>query len=190
MGKEMSQASFLNFKNVAILVLGGESTQMDDARDSRGHEPGETERTVDSLEDSRKDKVVVVSSSMFQATTGVVDQMPRDTVIKVNQDESKNGWSGCHEGNPGLSVEVTIVDEPWAVPDCTSLLRTVLWPGISAHVVTTREARHDTVRNLERLGRNGREELFDSGKENDRQDDRKVGNEVTGNVLCERKECA
>ena len=65
---------------------------------------------------------------MLQVVAGVVDQVPCDTVVEVEQDESKKGRSSRHEGDPALSVQVSHVSKPRSCSSRGSLVLAVIGP--------------------------------------------------------------
>jgi hypothetical protein len=64
MGEEHGQSSFLNTEDVSMRVLVSKGIQVNDARNSGGNQPRTTNETVDAVEDSIDDKIVVVGFSM------------------------------------------------------------------------------------------------------------------------------
>ena len=92
-GKEQGQTSFLHINNFAILVLVGQTVEMDDTRNSGGDQPGKTKDTIDKVEESIQAKIVVVGFTVLEFVVRMVDQVPCDTVIEEAKQEGKDGRS-------------------------------------------------------------------------------------------------
>ena len=85
MREQHRQPSLLHTDKLAILILLGQCIEVDDARHCGGHEPRQTQHSVDEVEDSVQHEIVVVCLTVLQLVVLVVDEMPRDTVVQVAQ---------------------------------------------------------------------------------------------------------
>ena len=80
----MRQTGLLDRDKFAILVFFGEGMQVDDAGDSSSNQPRQSQDTVDAVEDTNKDEIIVVSLSVLELVALVVYQVPCDTVKTAN----------------------------------------------------------------------------------------------------------
>lgn len=187
-GNEVCQACLLYLDDVAILVSVGQVIQVNDARDGGSHEPRETQETVDQIAKAIAQEVPIVGVSVLQVVTGVVDQMPCDSVIKVEEEKGKDGRTGSDEHRPGLSIEITHLGKPrtgtgWSIRNGSS---TFVWPKGITRGVTAREGRLKVVGNLELFGFHVIEtDLLHDRPQDDRAGDRKVMDEITGILVAE-----
>jgi hypothetical protein len=62
---------------------------VNNTRNSGGHEPRKSEKTVDHVAKTVQEKIPVVRFPVLQVVTGVVDQVPGDSVVKVKEDVRK-----------------------------------------------------------------------------------------------------
>ena len=131
-GEKHGQTSFLDFEELAVLVLLGETVEVDDAGHSGGDEPWETKHSVDEIEAATQKKIVVVGFSVLQLVALVVDQMPSDSIIEEDQHKGEEGRSGGKENHPTFSVHISQVGKPRASAECFIELFTVLGKACSA----------------------------------------------------------
>ena len=154
------QTGLLDTQNVTILVSFSKSIQVNDTRDSRGNKPWKAKESIDDLEGSIDHKIIVVCFTMFQLVVLVADQVPCDTIIKVNQDEAQEGRSSSHDRNPSLSIQVTKVSNPWTDSITFSLVRTVNRPLGVARSITALVGRFKGGRNIQSFNWDLRESKF------------------------------
>ena len=186
-GKEKSQTSFLHINNVAILVLVGQTVEMDNARNRGGDQPWKTKDTIDKVKHSVQAQIIVVRFPMLELVVGVVDQMPCDTVVKEAKQEGKDGRSSSDNGHPSLSSQVGKVDEPVTSSSGFGLIRTVIREEGFASAVTALERRFKLVRNVQLFSLNvGEQELLDGSGNQHRHGDGKVMNGTADAIVAEK----
>jgi hypothetical protein len=103
-GKEHGQACLLNFKEIAMSILLSKGVQVDNAWNSGGNQPRKTQKAIDHVEKSNKDNVIVVGFPMFKLVVLVVDQMPGDSIIKVDKQETHDGRSSSSKWGPARNI--------------------------------------------------------------------------------------
>ena len=176
----------MNTDDIAVLVLFGQVVQVDDARNSRSDQPRKTEETVDQVECTVQEKIPVVRIAVLQLVSGVVYQMPRDTVVEVKEDERKQSRSSRHEGDIALSIEVTELGEPRTNSGALSLIQTVIREVCITLSGTASKCGFEVIRDIEASGRDIREtkSLHDRPDDNSSRDG-KVMNKVTNGLVAE-----
>mmetsp|Transcript_27088 Transcript_27088/g.62976 ORF Transcript_27088/g.62976 Transcript_27088/m.62976 type:complete len:249 (-) Transcript_27088:914-1660(-) len=149
MREEHCEARFLHMSDLAVTVLLGEGIQVDDAGNSGRNQPRKTKHTIDHVENSTQQKIVVVRLSMLEVVRLVVHKMPCDSVVKEHQEECEEGWTSRHERNPSLPVQFEKVNKPWTDTRRCGLFRTVLGEEGLATAVATLKSWLEFVRHIE-----------------------------------------
>jgi len=111
-GEQVRQPCFLDADDVTVTVSLSQRLEVDDTGDGRRDQPGKAQQSVDEVEATTEEQIPVVGFTVCKFVRLVLDQVPCDTVIEVDQDEGADGRSGGNDGHPSLSVQVTEVSEP------------------------------------------------------------------------------
>jgi hypothetical protein len=86
MRKEHGQARFLHLDDRAIFgVAIGQAIEMDHAGHGGGHQPGQTQHSVDQVEKAAQAQVVVVRFAVLDLVTLAHDEMPCDAVVQEHK---------------------------------------------------------------------------------------------------------
>ena len=93
MAEEHGQSSFLQLEDGSCTIFVSKGVNMDDARNSCCNQPRKTHQSIDTIEDSTQAKVIVVCFTMFQLVVLVADQVPCDTIVKVDENKGQNSRS-------------------------------------------------------------------------------------------------
>jgi hypothetical protein len=110
--KKASQASFLNADSVSVLVLVRHCRDVKNARHSRGDQPRATDETIDDDLHGRETGIIVVSFTVSELVTRMIDNMPSDTIIQPNEDKGKTSGTGSENWNVSFSSEAEQVHKP------------------------------------------------------------------------------
>jgi len=86
--KKVGQARLLDANDVAVLVLVGQVVQMNNAGNRRRHKPRKSKKTVDHITETVQEEIPVVRFAVLKVVVGVVDQVPRDAVVKVKKEQT------------------------------------------------------------------------------------------------------
>ena len=188
MREEKGQSSFLHRDEVSILVLVSQSVQVNNTGDGSSDQPGKTQDSIDTVEETTQHKIVVVSFSVLQLVGLVVDQVPSDTVVQEAKQEGKDSRSSGHNDNPSFSVQVSKVSKPWASSDGFSDIETVVGPEAVTGGGTALERGFKFAGNLEGFGFNLLEnELLDQSPDDNRECDGKVVDRGSNTVVAEER---
>ena len=69
----------------------------------------------------------------------MVRLVPRDAIVQEDEDECKQARSGSHNGDPGLALDISQIDEPAPGPPWLVLFVAVIRPIRLARFVATLE---------------------------------------------------
>jgi hypothetical protein len=179
MTDQVCETGFLYLDDLSGGILVGQVVQVDNAGNSGGNQPRKSEQTVDHVGKSIQQEVPVVRVSVLQVVAGVVDQVPRDTVIEVKEDKGKRGRTGSRKDSPRLSVQITHLGKPRAGTDGGVLFGAFVRPERFASGVTASKCRFKGIGDVEFCRFDtGETKLLDTGKENNRSSDGKVVDHV------------
>jgi hypothetical protein len=109
---QMSETSFLEANDLAVLALIGDSIHMHERVDGGSDKPRQSQYGVDGNHAGNDATVVVVSRAVGELMGRVVEQMPSDAVVKEDQDKGQKCWNGGEHGKPALAVQVGEVHDP------------------------------------------------------------------------------
>lgn len=160
-----------------MLVSLSQSLKVDDAWDSGSNQPRKSKESFDHVEEATEHQVIVVGFTMFQVVGLVVDKVPCDAIVEIQEKECTNVRSSSHEDDPRLSIEVSKISKPWASSKCFRLVNAVNRPLGSARSITTLEGWFKLCGHIQSLSRSVRESKFlDEGETDNRDDNRKIMN--------------
>jgi len=125
-GEEHGQSCFLDADDVAVAIFVGKGAQVDHAWNSCGNQPRKSQQSIDAVENTVEEKIVVVGFTVAQLVVLVVDQVPSDTVIQVAQKESHDSRSGGSKRSPCWNISKR--DKPFTGLDRGFLSFTLIGP--------------------------------------------------------------
>ena len=180
---QVCQSRLLDGHDLAAFGSLGQGVDMCQGSHSSSDQPWETNHRVHSNHTGNNDSVPVVSLSVRQLVVGVVDQMPRDTVIQKDENESQHGRDGGKERNPRLAVDSSEADQPAAATKGFDLWA-VLGEGGQAIGRTADLCRSNRLGNVQSFhGDVGEQKVGHQAPNEDRNNDGEVSNRVTDSLV-------
>ena len=148
---------------------------MVEGANSRGDQPWQPQKGVYEYKDSDNNSIPVVGTSVLQFVLRVIRQVPRDTIVQENEDECKQSRPGSHDGDPGLALDISQIDEPAPCSPRFFLVEAVIWPIRLARFIATLERWSKRRRHRQSLERNAaKDEIANEGPNNDGRNHRKI----------------
>jgi len=89
--------------------------------------------------------------STYQFVCRMVDEMPRNAVIQKNENESKQGGTGCHDGDPAFAIQITEIDQPRATSSRICEIQAIFRPAGIACFGTASKCWRNRAWNVEGL---------------------------------------
>ena len=167
----------MDLDEVAVFILFSKCVQVDDTN-CGGDEPRQAQHTTDKVEDAIQHNIVVIRLSVLKLVVAfVVDKMPSDTIVKVEQHESQDRRSSSDKWEPALAVEVGEIDEPGTRANSRQLIWVVVRERGGTRRIAASEGRFELVGYLQAFRLNvAKDELVDQRPNNNRRRDSKVAN--------------
>jgi len=123
---------------------------------------------------------------MCQFVAWVVHNVPRDAVVKPNQNTCKTGRSSSGNGNVALAAEVKQVHEPRTLAPRFLELKTLFWPVAAAVGCTTSEGWFKLGRNVELFKLNiTKGKLGNASEGNDQNGNGEIADRSSNHIIAE-----
>ena len=181
---EHSQAGFLDTDEFSLGILFSQGVQVNDARNSGSNQPRKPQKSIDAVEESIQDKIVVVGFSMFKLVVLVVNQVPSDSIIKVAQKESHDGRAGSSNWSPAW--DTTKVDKPVADSSWLFNVRAISRPEALTGICTALEGGFKSFGDLQLLSLHIREHsLLDDDPDHNGHGHSKIVDRATDKITTE-----
>mmetsp|Transcript_86963 Transcript_86963/g.251181 ORF Transcript_86963/g.251181 Transcript_86963/m.251181 type:complete len:200 (-) Transcript_86963:888-1487(-) len=183
MREEVGQSGFLHGNDLSVLILLRQVVQVDNAGDGCSDKPGKSQKSVDHVAETVQEEIPVVRFTVLETVGGIVNQVPSDTVVKVEQDEREDSWTGSEERSVALSVQVSHLREPRSSSPWLRLVLALVRPEGAAGRVATSIRGLKLVGYIQSRNLNVREsDASNDGPDDNRERDGKVVNRVS-NIL-------
>mmetsp|Transcript_19119 Transcript_19119/g.39576 ORF Transcript_19119/g.39576 Transcript_19119/m.39576 type:complete len:262 (+) Transcript_19119:870-1655(+) len=118
----------------------------------------------------------------------MVDQMPCNSTIKEDKEESKDGRTGSNNWDPSLSIEIRKVNKPISAAICFALVRAFIREECGAATITALKAWLKFVGYIQLFSVNIREEEFvDTSHDQDRHGHSKIIKGASDTIIAEER---
>mmetsp|Transcript_15306 Transcript_15306/g.19146 ORF Transcript_15306/g.19146 Transcript_15306/m.19146 type:complete len:210 (-) Transcript_15306:867-1496(-) len=186
MNSQMRQPRFLHRQNLATLILFRHGMDVIQRPDSGGNKPWQPQNRVHGNHDPNDNCIVVVRISMRQLVCGMVDQVPRDTVVQENEDKCQHRRTRSHERHPRLAIQIGHINDPTPVPVRSTQVGTLLGPVRRTRRRTTRVRGGESIRDVQFFrGHGAAQDVSNNRHYKDGRYHRKVRNDVANSLIRE-----
>ena len=120
----------------------------------RCDQPGQTKKWIDGNHDSRYACIIIVCISVFDHVRWVIDDVPRDTVVKKCQNKCQCSRTCRHKDYPTLAIQIKQINHPWSSTKGYFLFGTIIGEVTAAFRITTIECWCKAIWYIELFNRN------------------------------------
>ena len=186
MRDKVCKASLLYLDDLALAISFRQVVQMDDAGDRGGDQPREAKQAIDHVAESIQQEIPVIRVTMLKVVAGVVNQMPRDPIVKVEKNKGKGSRSGGSKDSPRFSIQITELGKPGSRSRRSSQIGALIGPEAFASISTAVEGGFEIVGDLELGSFDIRKaNLFNNREQDDSSSHSKVMDKVTDVLVAE-----
>lgn len=121
---------------------------------------------------------------MLEVVAGIVDEVPSDSVVKVEQDVRKESGTSSHGSSPSLPVQVSHVSKPVASTPRRGLCFAFIGPESGTGRVAARKGWFEISWDVQAWNFNGwKSNVGDNGPDDDSDSDGKVVNRIAYGLI-------